>query len=167
MKMMKKRWVKIVGFALAVVVCACLVFLFLAYRRVKNSILGEMGIKHVIEQNEVFFYELDLSALKALDREDRRQLLWILSHTRKYDKEKDQPFLLKGYFLPDPYIAFRKKGVNAPGHSIDWNYTEATFRYSPPGTPETKGPKYYLDEKYAQELKDLFDKYINFPIRNY
>ena len=103
-----------------------------------------------------FFYELDLSALKALDREDRRQLLWILSHTRKYDKEKDQPFLLKGYFLPDPYITFRKKGVNAPGHSIDWNYTEATFRYSPPGTPETKGPKYYLDEKYAQELKDLF-----------
>ncbi len=167
MKMMKKRWVKIVGFGFAVVVCACLVFLFLTCRRVKNSILGEMGIKHVIEQDEVYFNELDLSALKALDREDRRQLLWILSHTRKYDKEKDQPFLLKGYFLPDPYIAFRKKGVNAPGHSIDWNYTEATFRYSPPGTPETKGPKYYLDEKYAQELKDLFDKYINFPIRNY
>lgn len=55
MKILKKKWVKIVGIVFAVVVCACLVFLFLTYRRVKNSILGEMGIKHVIEQNEVFF----------------------------------------------------------------------------------------------------------------
>ena len=55
MKMMKKRWVKIVGIAFAVVVCVCLIFLFLTYRSVKNYNLGEMCIKHVIEQNEVFF----------------------------------------------------------------------------------------------------------------
>ena len=169
MKMMKKRWVKIVGFGFAVVVCVCFILVFFSYRRVKNSILGEMGINNTIKMDSIRFKELDLSAIKELDNRDRRKLIWILSHTRKYDKKKDEPFLLKGYFLPNPYIVFHKKGIDVSGHRIYWKYEEATFYYVPPNTSELeqKGATYYLDEKYAQELKDLFDKYINFPIRNY
>jgi len=166
MKLLKKRWIKIAGIVFVAVLCVCLGLVCFAYQGVKKSVLGEMGIKRAINMDTIYFTELDRRAQKHLSQEDRRKLLWLLSHTRKYDKEKDERYILKGYFLPDPYIVFRNEDVNASGHIINWNYTEATFYYSPPDTTEQKGPKYYLDEKYAKELKELFDKYINFPIKN-
>jgi len=166
MKILKKRWMIITGIVFVAVLCVCLGFVCFAYQGVKKSVLGEMGIKRAVNSDTIYFKELDRRAQKNLSQEDRRKLLWLLSHTRKYDKEKDERYILEGYFLPGPRIVFWEEGRKSLGHIIYWNYTEATFYYSPPDTTEQKGPKYYLDEKYAKELKELFDKYINFPIKN-
>lgn len=159
-----KNWVKIVCIPLAVVTFACLITSGLFYWRVKYSILGEVGIDYVFKVEKICMDQSDGKSNGYLDQKDRKKLFMILSHTQKYDKRKDQPYMLDGNFLYGPLIDFRsKKNKGRRGDWICWDYQEGTFVYYdlvPRGDKEWKHScKYYLEKKYAQELKVLFDKY--------
>jgi len=158
MKTVKKKWGKIVGIVLAVIMLICLITSGLFYWRVKSSILGEMGIRHVFEIEKVVLAQGDRVALERLDERDQRKLFIILSHTRKYDKSRDKPYLLDGSFLYGPGIFFANK-PGQRGDLISWEYHEGIMEYMYPGLPIKHSGKYYLDQKYAQELRVLFDKY--------
>ena len=158
MKILKKKWLKIVSIVLAVVLFAGLITSSLSYRKVKSSILGEMGIRHVFEINRICLSQYDYAAEEYLNKSDKRKLFVILSHTKKYDKDKHKPYLLEGTFLLHPSISFRNK-ASEQGDGIYWEYKEGILQYTYPGNSGKKSGKYYLDKKYAQELRTLFDKY--------
>lgn len=160
MKILKKRWVKIVGILLVVALTACVVASGFFYWRVKHSILAEMGIHRALELEGIRLETWDQRAPEQLDMKDRWKMLWILSHTRKYNKSKDQPYLPDGYYMYDPYIAFQKKGGEETECGIFWDYLKTKFYYYPSDTSKRENVVYYLDERYAQALKDIFEKYI-------
>lgn len=159
-KMMKKRWVKIAVIALAVVLIASFAASVFFYWRMKHSVIGELGIHRALELEGIRLETWDQRAPEQLDMKDRWEILWILSHTRKYDKSKDQVYLPDGYYIYDPYIAFQKKGEEETECGIYWDYLNAKFYYYPSDTSKRKNVVYYLDECYAQALRDLFEKYI-------
>lgn len=41
-----------------------------------------------------------------------------------------------------------------------WDYLKTKFYYYPSDTSKCENVVYYLDERYAQALKDIFEKYI-------
>lgn len=160
MNILKKKWMKIVGIMLVVVLIACLIILGLFYRRVRSSILGEIGIRHVLEIKKVRLTQGDRYAEDYLDESDQRKLFIILSHTRKYDKSRDKSYLLDGSFLYGPHISFASKPYRfGQGDRISWEYYKGILVYIYPGDTMKESAKYYLDQKYAQELRVLFDKY--------
>lgn len=59
MKVMKRRWVKIVGIVLVVALIACFIAFGLFYWRVKHSILEEMGINHMFGVKEICMDQFD------------------------------------------------------------------------------------------------------------
>ncbi len=168
MKIMKKRWVKIACIMLTVALIACFIAFGLFYWRVKHSILGEIGIDYVFDVEKICMTQDSGRPNGYLDQRDRKKLFMILSHTRKYDKQKDRPYLLEGNFLYGPFIKFRGKDFHdgQRGNWIHWDYHEGIFVYDylePEGDKEWKhSRRYYLEKKYAQELRVLFDKYT-FP----
>ena len=158
MKNPMKKQSKIMCIFLVVIVCVCLLASFLFCWRVKSSILGEMGIRHVFEINRICLSQYDYAAEEYLNKSDKRKLFVILSHTKKYNKDKHKPYLLEGTFLLHPSISFRNK-ASEQGDGIYWEYKEGILQYTYPGDSGKKSGKYYLDKKYAQELRTLFDKY--------
>ena len=150
MTRVKKKWMKIVGLMLIVIMLACFIAFGLFYWRVKSSILGEIGLKRVLKIERVALYDWDTTS-GTLDEGDRRKLFMILSHARKYDQDKDKPYLLDGSFLNGPHISF----INKPGQRgdlISWEYHEGIMEYIYPGKELKRSSKYYLDKKYAQDL---------------
>lgn len=158
MKMIKKRWVKIVSIMLAVVMLLCLIVFGLFYRRAETSILEKIGIGHIFEVKEIRLAQYDYSAKDKLSMSDKAKLFVILSHTEKYSKDKHKPYLPKGAFLLHPNISFRDDSSHR-GHGIYWEYEKGILEYTFPGDSGKKSGKYFLEQKYAQELKSLFDKY--------
>lgn len=164
MKILKKSWVKIACIVLVVALIAGFIASGLLYWRVKHSILEEIGIDYVFRVEKICMDQSEGKPNGYLDQRDRKKLFKILSHTRKYDKQKDQPYLLDGKFLLNPLIDFRsKKNGRRRGDWIRWEYHEGVFVYYdlvPRGDKEWKhSQKYYLEQKYAKELRVLFDKY--------
>ncbi|MCI8337654.1 MAG: hypothetical protein HFH62_03070 [Lachnospiraceae bacterium] len=171
MKIWKRRWVKIVGILLVVALTACFVASGLFYWRVKHSILGEIGIDYVFRVEKIRMTQYSAYCMAqdpgfrngCLNQRDRKKLFMILSHTRKYDKNKDRPYLLDGRFLEGPDISFERENyqLGERGDWINWDYLESTFVYYYPeqkrGEELKHGRKYYLEKKYAQELKALFE----------
>lgn len=156
MKTVKKKWMKIVGMILIVIMLVCFITLGLFYWRVKSSILGEIGLKRVLKIERVALYDWDTTS-GTLDEGDRRKLFMILSHAQKYDQDRDKPYLLDGSFLNGPAISFATK-QGQRGDLISWEYHEGIMEYIYPGEELKRSRKYYLDQKYAQDLKALFDK---------
>lgn len=157
MKTAKKKWMKIVGLMLIVIMLVCFITFGLFYWRVKSSILGEIGIERMLKIERVALTLWDSPTSDRLDERDRRKLFMILSHARKYDQDRDKPYLLDGSFLEAPSISF----INKPGQRgdlISWKYHEGIMVYIYPGEELKRSRKYYLDKKYAQDLKALFDK---------
>ncbi len=139
---------------------ACLITSGLFYWRVKHSILEEMGINHMFGVEEICLSQFDSPISDCMIKHDRNKLFMILSYTQKYDKHKDWSYLLDGNFLYDPTIRFGSKPFHfGQGDRIHWDYQEGVFIYYYPGEKRKHSCKYYLERKYAQELKVLFDKY--------
>lgn len=162
---MKKGWVKIVCIALVVVMLACLITSGLFYWRVKHSILEVIGIDYVFRVDKICMYQEGSQPIGYLNQRDRKKLFMILSHTRKYNKHKDQYYLLNGKFLYSPHISFESENlqVGQRGDTIRWDYFEGILVYDYPeqerGEEWKHSSEYYLEQKYAQELRVLFDKY--------
>lgn len=130
------------------------------YWRVKSSILGEMGVSHIFDVNEVCLYQSDSPVIDYLNKRDRRNLFIILSHTKKYEEGRHKPYLLDGAFLHGPYMFFGNKPFGQKD-MIRWWYQEGIFVYTYPDRLQKRSCKYYLEKNYAQELKALFDKYTD------
>ena len=122
--------------------------------------MGELGIDHMFKNQEIYMFQEDSPTNGCLNRRDRNKLFEILAHTRKYDKHKNQPYLLDGKFLYSPNICFGSGPFRfGQGDRIHWDYDEGVFVYYYPGEKRKHSRKYYLEQKYAQELRVLFDKY--------
>ena len=155
----KRKWVKIAGIMLVVVLIACSIILGLFYWRAKQSILAERGIWNTFGIEKVFLCQGGGTAEGSLSKGDRRKLFMILLHTSRYDKEKDKPYLLDGAFLQGPSISFGDEPFGQED-MISWRNQEGIFIYYPDASPK-HSCEYYLEKKYAQELKALFDKYTD------
>ena len=158
MKMMKKRWVKMLGIVSAAVMLLCLIDFGFFYWRAETSILGKIGIGHIFEVKEIRLAQYDYSAKEKLSMSDKAKLFVILSHTEKYSKDRHKPYLPEGAFLLHPNISFRDDSSHR-GHGIYWEYEKGILEYTFPGDSGKKSGKYFLNQKYARELKFLFDKY--------
>ncbi len=151
-KKLKIMWILFITFAVILIV------LLLFFWKVNKSILGEMGIGHIFEVKEIRLAQYDYTAEENLSMSDKTKLFVILSHTERYSKDKHKPYLPEGAFLLHPNISLRNDSSNR-GHGIYWEYEKGILEYTYPGDSGKKSGKYFLEQKYAQELKSLFDKY--------
>ena len=163
MKKIKKQCIIIVGILLVFVMCLCLVLSFFCYQSMKDSIWGEVGLRRMFGTEKVYLVQWQYHAEEAVDRGDRIKLFFLLTHAKKYDKERDKAYLLDGYFLRNPKINFRKKKDDGDwGDTIFWEDKKGILYYY----QGKKKMEYYLEKKYAQELKELFEKYISLQGKN-
>lgn len=143
---------------LFIAIAVILIIFLLFFWKVNKSILGEMGIGHIFEVKEIRLAQYDYIAEENLSMSDKIKLFVILSHTEKYSKDKHKPYLPEGAFLLHPNVSFRN-GFSNRGHGIYWEYEKGILEYTYPGDSAKKSSKYFLEQKYAQKLKVLFDKY--------
>ncbi|MCI8337655.1 MAG: hypothetical protein HFH62_03075 [Lachnospiraceae bacterium] len=66
MKMIKKRWVKMLGIVSAAVMLLCLIAFGIFSWRAETSILGEIGIGHIFEVKEIRLAQYDYNAEENL-----------------------------------------------------------------------------------------------------
>lgn len=163
--MEKRKIRKIIVIIIAAIACIFLMVSFLCYRRVQNSIWKEIGMEYYFKADGVWLSQQDFLAENSLKGQDKAKLLYILSKTHKYNKSKDNPYLMEGYFLLSPsyiHIIPEEDGTVYTGKSLRWEYKKGILSYS----RGEKEIEYYIEEKDAKELKKLFEKYIDLRGKN-
>lgn len=127
------------------------------------SIWSESSIKSLNQYDMVLMHQNGWwgGIAKPLDQKDLVRLYFILGSTREYQAEKHQKYLPDGKILKRPYIVFcyDEQHSNNAASYINWEYENNTLIVYKDDDDRIKAKRYYIDQKNAESLHELFDKY--------
>lgn len=132
-----------------------------------QSIWSESGLKPIWKYDTVRFAEGMWLSQGFLNREDKIKLYFALGSAKEY-KGSEENYQLKlnensliyQRNLIDPYIMFRMGSWDSRDRvSIVWEYEKNTIYVGTGDGDNEKATRYFLDEKNAWVLYDLFMKY--------
>lgn len=128
------------------------------------SIWSESTIKPLYRYDKVYMHQGGWwgGPAKALNQRDLIRLYFALGSTRKYQPEKYQKYLLEGEVLNDPVIEFQcdEQDSNDASCLMTWEYKNNTIKVEENVDGKRRTHRYYIDQKNAQILHDIFEKYI-------
>lgn len=120
------------------------------------SILADCKNKSINRYGKVLLSQSWWVSTEYLDKKDLIKIYFILGSTRKYDPKKDHPYELDADKLISPHIKIMKdRNIADSMDSIAWDYD----KNSGDGMAGEGSMRYYIDQKHAEMLYDLYDKY--------
>lgn len=154
-----KKW--LIKFFCALIISFLLLCLDRIYQIQYQSIWSESGLKPIWKYDTVRLTEGMWSSWESLNREDKIKLYFALGNAREYRGSEKNYKLDEISFIDSPCIAFitdRWDGID--DISIAWEYEKNTLFV---GADDDMKTRYFLDEKHAKVLYDLYKRYSCIP----
>ncbi len=156
-KSLGKRMVKGALIFLCIMLLLCVVKIF---QMQYCSILAECQNKSLRRYEKVLLAQSWWVATERLDRKDLVRLYFILGSTRKYDPDKHPSYTLEGDNLIIPHIAIvRDRFIAESTDIILWDCENNTLYIGGGGRNEKDSTRYYIDQRHAKVLREMYDKY--------
>ncbi len=156
-KSLGKRMVKGALIFLCIMLLLCAVKIF---QMQHCSVLADCQNKSLYQYKKVLLSQSWWVATERLDRKDLVRLYLILGSTRKYDSRKHPSYELDGDNLINPHITIIRESYYADStDSIAWDCENNTLYITGDGEGGKNSTRYYIDQKHAKVLREMYDKY--------
>ena len=153
----EKKMIQGVLIFLCIMLLLCVVKIF---QMQHCSILADCQNKSLRRYGKVLLVQSWWEAREYLDREDFVRLYFILGSTRKYDPDKHPSYTLEGDNLIIPHIAIvRDRFIAESTDIILWDCENNTLYIGGGGRNEKDSTRYYIDQRHAKVLREMYDKY--------
>ncbi len=154
----EKKMIQGVLIFLCIMLLLCVVKIF---QMQHCSILADCQNKSLRRYGKVLLVQSWWEAREYLDREDFVRLYFILGSTRKYDPDKHPSYSLEGDNLINPHIKIiRDRNGGDFNDSIAWDCENNTLYITGDGEGGKNSTRYYIDQKHAKVLREMYDRYI-------
>lgn len=153
----KKIFLKGTVIFLCIVLLLCVVKIF---QMQHCSVLADCQNKSLHRYRKVLLSQSWWEARECLDRKDLVRLYFILGSTRKYDPDKHPSYELDDDNLINPHITIiRYRYFANSTDSIAWDCENNILYISGDGEGGKDSTRYYIDQKHAKVLREMYDKY--------